>query len=89
MRGPSRPPGTASFHHDRIWPRWWDTRSESYNLTGGEVTLDDEDKSKSTGVLYPAAELVVDSKGQLQMNLIGSPWKLNGILDWRGTPGVN
>jgi hypothetical protein len=68
---------------------WWDTRSESYNLTGGEITLDDEDKSKSTGVLYPAAQLVLNSKGELQMNLIGSPWKLNDILDWRGTPGVN
>jgi hypothetical protein len=68
---------------------WWDTRSQSYNLTAGEITLNDEDKSKSTGVLYPAAELVLDSKGQLQMNLVGAPWKLNDILDWKGTPGVN
>jgi hypothetical protein len=68
---------------------WWDTRSESYNLTAGEITLNDEDKSKSTGVLYPAAQLVLNSKGELQMNLIGSAWKLNDILDWKGTPGVN
>jgi hypothetical protein len=68
---------------------YWDTRSESYNLTAGEIDLNDEDKSKSTGVLYPAAELVIDKQGSLQMNLIGSPWKLNDIIDWKGTQGVN
>jgi len=25
----------------------------------------------------------------LQMNLIGNPWKLVNVLDWKGTPGVN
>jgi hypothetical protein len=68
---------------------YWDTRSESYNLTAGELDLNDEDKSKSTGVLYPAAQLVVNKDGELQMNLIGSPWKLVSIIDWKGTPGVN
>jgi hypothetical protein len=68
---------------------WWDTRSESYNLTAGELDLNDEDKSKSTGVLYPAAQLVIDKQGSLQMNLIGSPWKLNDLIDWKGTNGVN
>ncbi len=68
---------------------WWDTRSESYNLTAGEIDLNDEDKSKSTGVLYPAAQLVIDKEGKLQMNLIGSPWKLNDVIDWKGTQGVN
>jgi hypothetical protein len=68
---------------------WWDTRSESYNLTAGEITLNDEDKSKSTGVLYPAAQLVLNKDGQLQMNLVGSPGKLVDLIDWKGTPGVN
>ena len=68
---------------------YWDTRSESYNLTADEIDLNDEDKSKSTGVLYPATELVIDNQGKLQMNLIGSPWKLNDIIDRKGTPGVN
>ena len=67
---------------------WWDTRSESYNLTAGEIDLNDQDKSKSSGVLYPAAQLVMN-KGELQMNLIGSPWKLVDLIDWKGTPGVN
>jgi hypothetical protein len=68
---------------------WWDTRSESYNLTAGEIDLNDGNMKQSTGVLYPAAQLVVDKDGQLQMNLVGAPWKLVDILDWRGTPGVN
>jgi hypothetical protein len=68
---------------------YWDTRSTTYNLTAGEFDLNDTDKSKSTGVLYPAAELVIDKQGELQMNLIGNPWNLVDVLDWKGTPGVN
>ena len=68
---------------------YWDTRSTAYNLTSGEFDLNDTDKSKSTGVLYPAAELVIDKQGELQMNLIGNPWNLVDIIDWNGTPGVN
>jgi hypothetical protein len=68
---------------------YWDTRSSAYNLTAGEFDLNDADKSKSTGVLYPATELVIDKQGELQMNLIGNPWTLVDIIDWKGTPGVN
>src|ERR1700676_29597 len=68
---------------------YWDTRSTAYNLTAGELDLNDTDKSKSTGVFYPAAQLAIDKKGELQMNLIGFPWNLVDILDWKGTPGVN
>ena len=68
---------------------YWDTRSTAYNLTAGEFDLNDTDKSKSTGVLYPAAELVIDKQGELQMNLIGNPWTLVDVIDWKGTPGVN
>jgi hypothetical protein len=68
---------------------YWDTRSTAYNLTAGEFDLNDTDKSKSTGVLYPAADLVIDKQGELQMNLIGNPWKLVDVIDWKGTPGVN
>ena len=68
---------------------YWDTRSTAYNLTAGEFDLNDTDMSKSTGVLYPAAALVMDKQGELQMNLIGNPWKLVNVLVWKGTPGVN
>ena len=68
---------------------YWDTRSTDYNLTAGEFDVNDTDKSKSTGVLYPAAELVIDKQGELQMNLIGNPFNLVDVIDWKGTPGVN
>jgi hypothetical protein len=66
-----------------------DSRSTAYDLTAGEFYLNDTDKSKSTGVLYPAAEFEIDKQGELQINLIGNPWQLADIIDWKGTPGVN
>jgi hypothetical protein len=66
-----------------------DSRSTAYDLTAGEFDLNDTDKSKSTGVLYPAAEFEIDKQGELQINLIGNPWQLADIIDWKGTPGVN
>jgi hypothetical protein len=68
---------------------YWDTRSSSYNLTVGELDLNDADKTKSTGVLYPEAQLVINKQGELQWNLVGNPWKLIDIIDWKGTPSVN
>ena len=67
---------------------YWDTRSTDYNLTAGEFDLNDTDKSKSTGKLYPAAELVIDKQGELQMNLIGNPYNLVNVLDWKGARGI-
>jgi len=66
-----------------------DSRSTAYNLTAGEFDLNDTDKNKSTGVLYPAAEFEIDKQGELQINLIGNPWQLTDVIDWKGTPGVN
>jgi hypothetical protein len=68
---------------------YWDTQSTAFNLTGGEFDLNDQDKSKSTGVLYPLAQLAIDKEGQLQIELNQNPWKLVDVLDWKGTPGVN
>jgi hypothetical protein len=68
---------------------YWDKQTQEYNLTGGEFDLNDSDKSKSTGVLYPEAMLVIDKEGQLQIDLNQNAWKLTDILDWTGTPGVN
>lgn len=68
---------------------WADTQSTAFNLTGGEFDIDDSDKSKSTGVLYPACQLAIDKEGQLQIELNQNAWKLVDILDWKGTPGVN
>ena len=66
-----------------------DSQSQSFNLTGGEFDIDDTDKNKSTGVLYPACQLAIDKQGQLQFQLNQNPWKLVDIIDWKGTAGVN
>ncbi len=73
----------------RFGEAYYDTQSQSFNLTAGIIEINDQDKSKSTGVLYPAAQLILDSQGQLQWDLRENPWKLVDILDWAGTPGVN
>ena len=66
-----------------------DSQSMAYNLTAGELDLNDTDKKKSTGKLYPAAQLVIDKQGQLQLELNQNAWNLVDVLDWKGTPGVN
>src|SRR5215471_17477765 len=58
------------------------TQSIAYNLTAGEIEISDKDKSKNTGVLYPAAQLVINKEGQLQIELRKNPWKLVNIIDW-------
>jgi hypothetical protein len=73
----------------RFGEAFWDSQSQAFNLTGGEFDLNDTDKSKSTGFLYPAAQLVIDKEGKLQIQLTQNSWKLVDVLDWQGTPGVN
>ena len=73
----------------RFGEAYYDTNSQSFDLTAGELDLNDQDKSKSTGVVYPAAQLGIDDKGQLSINLLQNPWRLSDIIDWKGTPGEN
>jgi hypothetical protein len=73
----------------RFGEAFFDTQSQSFNLTAGEFELNDTDKNKSTGSLYPAAQLVIDKQGQLQVDLSQNPWRLADVLDWKGTPGLN
>jgi len=73
----------------RFGEAWTDSQSTSFDLTAGEFEINDQDKSNSTGVLYPAAQLIIDKEGQLQVDLNQNAWKLLDVIDWRGTPGVN
>ena len=73
----------------RFGEAFFDTQSQSFNLTAGILEINDQDKSKSTGVLYPAAQLVLDKQGQLQWDLNQNAWRLVDVLDWAGTTGVN
>jgi hypothetical protein len=63
---------------------WTDSRSQAYNLTAGELDLNDADKSKSSGALYPAAQFTINKEGELQLDLNRNPWRLSGIIDWKG-----
>ena len=58
------------------------SQTTAYNLTAGEIEINDADKSKSGGVLYPAAQLVINKEGQLEIQLNKNPWKLVNIIDW-------
>lgn len=73
----------------RFGEAFFDTQSQSFNLTAGEFELNDTDKNKSTGVVFPAAQLIIDKQGELQYQLREDAWKLIDVLDWKGTPGVN
>ena len=64
----------------RFGETYYSTRSADYNLTGGELDLNDQDRSKSTGVLYPLVKLRLDKDKQLSLDLNMNPWKLISIL---------
>jgi hypothetical protein len=64
---------------------WTDSQTQAYNLTAGEININDKDKSKSDGTLYPAAQLIINKEGQLQFELNKNPWRLGDIIDWKGT----
>ena len=66
----------------RFSEAYYDTQSKAFNLTAGEFDLDNTDKNKSTGILYPACQLIINKKGELQFELHRNPWKLVNIIDW-------
>jgi len=71
----------------RFGEAYYDTESQYYNLSGGEIELNDQDPSKSSGVLFPAAQLGIDDQGQLSINLRMNPWRLSNIIDWNKKQG--
>jgi hypothetical protein len=66
----------------RFGEAFFDTQSQSFNLTAGEFDLNDQEKHQSTGVVAPAAQLIIDKEGKLQIDLRENPWKLTDVLDW-------
>ena len=59
------------------------TQTKSFNLTAGEINLNDKDKKKSDGALLPAAQLIVNKEGELQIELNQNPWRLTNIIEWK------
>jgi hypothetical protein len=66
----------------RFGEDYTNSRTMAYNLTAGEIDLNDSDKNKSAGVLYPASQLIINKEGQLEFQLNKNPWKLVNIIDW-------
>src|SRR5664279_575031 len=73
----------------RFGEAWADSPTQSFNLTMGEFQLNSQDKNKSTGTLAPAAQLIINKEGQLQIELNQNAWRMAGIIDWAGTKGEN
>jgi hypothetical protein len=61
---------------------YYNAQTIAYNLTAGEFEINDSDNNKSVGVLYPAAQLIINKDGQLEFQLNQNPWKLANIIDW-------
>jgi hypothetical protein len=62
-----------------------DSQSQAFDLTAGEININDQDKSKSTGVLYPASQFTINKDGELHIELNQNAWKLVDIIDWKGS----
>jgi hypothetical protein len=62
---------------------YWNAQSKSFNLTAGEINFNDKDKDKSAGMLFPAAQLIVNNEGELQLDLRQNPWRLTNIIEWK------
>jgi hypothetical protein len=73
----------------RFGEAYADSPTQAFDLSGGEIDMNDQDKSKSAGVLYPAAQLTINDQGELTINLNQNAWRLGNIIDWKGTPGEN
>jgi hypothetical protein len=66
----------------RFGEAYSNSRTIAYNLTVGEFDIVDADTDKSSGVLYPASQLIINKDGQLEFQLNQNPWKLVNIIDW-------
>jgi hypothetical protein len=68
----------------RFSEAYYNSQSKAFDLTAGRIDLNDTDKKKSGGVLYPASQLIINKQGQLQFELRQNPWNLVNIIDWNG-----
>jgi hypothetical protein len=61
------------------------SQTQAYDLTAGEFDLNDQDKRKSTGVLYPACQFTINKDGELQIELYRNAWRASNFIDWNRT----
>ena len=60
-------------------------QTAAFDLTAGEFDIDDQNKKKSSGTLFPAAQLIINKQGELQFELNQNAWRFAAIRDWPGT----
>ena len=65
----------------------WNTRSRSFDITAGEVNINNQEAGQSSGTLLPATQITINRDGDLQLNLLQNPWNLNNIIDWTPPKG--
>jgi hypothetical protein len=65
---------------------WNMTRSRDYDVTGGEIEINDQDKNASRGVLYPAVRVRMNKEGGIEIEAFQNPWQLTHIIDWKPKP---
>ena len=68
----------------RFAEAYYNSQSQAFDLTAGIINLNDADKNKSGGALYPASQLIINKKGELQFELRQNAWNLVNIIDWNG-----
>jgi len=61
------------------------SQTQAFDLTAGEFDLNDQDKRKSMGVLYPACQFTINNDGELQIELYRNAWRAANLIDWKGT----
>ena len=62
--------------------------SQSFDLTSGELDMNDQTQSKSTGTLFPATQLIINLEGQIQFYLYRNPWRLAFIREPNPPPAA-
>lgn len=58
------------------------SQTKSYDLTAGEFELNDQNKSKSTGTVYPACQFTINGDGELQIEVFRNAWRAANFTDW-------
>jgi hypothetical protein len=61
----------------------WNTRSRAFDITAGEININDQEARQSSGTLLPATQITINRDGDLQFNLFQNPWNLINVIDWR------
>jgi len=61
------------------------SQTQAFDLTAGEFDLNDRDKGKSRGIVYPACQFTINKDGDLQIEIFRNAWRASNLIDWKGT----